>query len=104
MAIDNGETLPVRNLFKAPAQPLELILDQERHDIGEMHSLFFSVCKSRHAFSLHDRLALELGMMQYPRSVTDRRDRFACAVRSFDQLVRDRILGQIPHRPMTTRV
>ena len=60
-------------------------LNQERHDIGEMYGSLFAVGKTGHTLTLHDRLTFVGYPVQNTRRVTDRSNRLAGVVESFDQ-------------------
>ena len=55
--IDDHKALPIGSFLVVAAQSLQLILDKERHNIGEVNSFLFSVGKTRHALTLY-RLTL----------------------------------------------
>ena len=49
---DNGEALPVGSLLIAPPEPLQLVLDKERHDVGELNGFLLGVGETRDALAL----------------------------------------------------
>ena len=56
--INDRKTLPIGGFLVDASQSLQLILDEERHDMGQMHFFLFAVGETGHALSLHDGLAL----------------------------------------------
>ena len=55
-AVADDEWLPVLHLFEEPAQALQLVLHQERHDLGEVDGLLLAIGEARHPLALHERL------------------------------------------------
>ena len=99
---DEGD--PVRRLLVEPAEALQLVLHEERHDLGEVDRFLLAVGEARHPLALHDRLALELDAMEHAGRVADRGDRLAGVVEGLDEGDRMRVLGQVPHRAVAAGI
>ena len=63
--IDERKGLPIGCFFIEAAHSLQLILDKERHNMGEVNCFLFAVGETRHALTLHKRSALVGHPMEY---------------------------------------
>src|ERR1700691_4670152 len=82
--IDDRKALPIGGFLIEAAHSLQLILDQERHYVGEVNRCLFTVGETRHALTLHERGALIGHPMEYSRGMADRGDRLARIVERLD--------------------
>src|SRR6266851_8124586 len=58
-SVSDDEARPVCRLLIESTQALQLILDEERHDFGELDRRLLAIGEAGHPFTLHDRFALE---------------------------------------------
>lgn len=72
-AIRDPMRLPVADLLEDGPQPYQLVFDEERHDVSQLHGFFLTIGESRHALSLHQGFALVGHMTQHTRRVADQR-------------------------------
>jgi hypothetical protein len=49
---------PIAHYRKDGSQPQRLILDEERHDVRQLHRFHFAVGETRHVLAVHERLAI----------------------------------------------
>ena len=63
--------------FRICRPAAQLILDEERHHMGEAHVFLFLIGEARHAFALDDRLALISDAMKDARRMADQGHRLA---------------------------
>jgi hypothetical protein len=70
-SIDDRERLPVWNFLENCAEPLQLILDQEGHNVGELYRFLFTIGEASHPFPLHQRSALISDMTQHAGRMAD---------------------------------
>ncbi len=103
-AIDHGERQPVIRLFEDPAQATQLVLHQERHDVGHLDRLLLGVGEAGHALALHERLALDGDLVEHGRRMTDGGHRLAGGPEGLDQRDRVGVVHQVPHRAVAAGI
>jgi hypothetical protein len=57
-AINDGERLPISKLLKGGAQPQQLVFNQKRHHMCQLHFLFLSIGEAGNTLSLHQWRAI----------------------------------------------
>src|SRR4051812_10760436 len=82
----------------------ELVFNEERYDLRQLHLLLLAVREACHPLTLDDRRAFISDAMKHGRRVADCRHRLAGVVKGFDQLDRVRIFYEVPHGTMTTGI
>jgi hypothetical protein len=58
MTVSDCKALPIRSLLIEAAHTFEFILDEERHNMGQLYSFLFTIGKAGHAFAFHQWLAV----------------------------------------------
>src|SRR5580698_1377022 len=103
-AVCDSKALPIWSLLIETAHTFEFILNEERHNMGQLYSFLFTVGKPRHAFAFHERLAVVGHVVKYGRRMTNSCDRLAGIVERLDQRDGVWVIDKIPHRPVTADV
>src|SRR4051812_47477065 len=78
--VRDGEGLPVVHLLEETTEPLELVLDKERHNLCELDFLFLGIGESCNPLALDDWFALVLHVPKHARRVAHRCNRLARVV------------------------
>src|SRR5580692_5036034 len=69
--VDQSERYPIGCLLVDAADSLQLILNKERHDVGQTDRGFFAIGKASYTLSLDERLAPIHYAMKDSRRMTD---------------------------------
>jgi hypothetical protein len=71
------KALPVGEFLKDGSQPHQLVLDEKRDNVGEVHLFLLAISKTGHVFTPHKRRALVGHVTKYAGRVADQSDRLA---------------------------
>src|SRR5215831_6526685 len=96
---------PVLDFGVSGAEAEQLVLDEERDDLGQAHSLLLSVGEPSHVLALDQRLAGGgLDVAQDAGRMADQRHRLPGGEERLDQLDGIGVFGQVPHRAVAARI
>src|SRR5262249_13760136 len=83
----------------------QLVLDEERHDLGQANIRLLTVGEPGHLLALDQRLAGGgLYVAQDPGGMADQRHKLSGGKKRLDQLDGIRVFGQIPHWTVASRI
>src|SRR5262245_1609335 len=96
---------PVLDLREGGTEAEQLVLDEERHDLGETDIRLLTVGEPGHLLALDQRLAGGgLDVAQDAGGMADERHALAGGEEGLDQLDGIGVFGQIPHRAVAARI
>src|SRR5262249_54946225 len=96
---------PVFDLGESGTEAEQLVLDEERHDLGQANIRLLTVGEPGHLLALDQRLAGGgLYVAQDPGGMADQRHKLSGGKKRLDQLDGIRVFGQIPHWTVASRI
>src|ERR1700722_462559 len=102
--INYREGCPVGRLLVEAPDSLQLVFNQERHDMGQIDRSFFAVGEAGYALAFDERLALIHDAMEDTRRMTDSGHRLARVVERLDQRDGIGVIDNIPHWTVASHV